>query len=95
MGNWAHHLWFTYVYPSLLGNGPEDVFRTTVALILAYVFIPQVRRFIERGWDRIHTRFDGLHDSHKDLHKKLDHIIKHHPDIPEIGSNGHTKKEQE
>ena len=84
MGNWAHHLWFTYVYPSLLGNGPEDVFRTTVALILAYVFIPKVRAFFQRGWSHLHTKLDGLHDHHKETQRMLRHVIEHHPDIPEL-----------
>ena len=84
MGDYLHHVWFGYAWPSLLGNGPEDLIRTTVAGVLAYVFIPQVRRFIERGWDRLHARLDNVQDSHKSLHRKLDHIIKHHPDLPDL-----------
>lgn len=86
MGNWAHHIWFTYFWPSLMGNGPEDVFRTTVALILAYIFIPRVRAFFQRGWGHLHDKLDGLHQSHNEIHEKLDHVIRHHPDIPEFKS---------
>ena len=81
---WAHHIWFTYAYPSLLGNGPEDLIRTTIAGVLAYVFIPQVRRFFERGWDKLHGRLDALHGHHEKTQKMLQHIIDNHPDIPEM-----------
>ena len=84
MGDYLHHIWFGYAYPSLLGNGPEDAIRTAIALVLAYVFIPKVRRFFTKGWDRIHAKLSGLHDSHDELHRKLDHIIRHHPDIPDL-----------
>ena len=74
MGDQLHHVWFSYVVPSLYGNGPEDLIRTAIAVTLAYVFIPQVRRFFLRGWDRLHKRFDGLHESHDEIHDHLHHL---------------------
>lgn len=68
MLNELHHLWFTYGWPSLQGNGPEDGMRTLAAVVLASVFYPPFHRFIRREWERMHA--------------KLDHIIEHHPNIP-------------
>ena len=70
MGNWLHHLWFSYAVPSLYGNGPEDLIRTTIALVLAALIVPRIRHWFEAREER--------------LHAKLDHIIRHHPDIPEF-----------
>lgn len=66
--NQLHHLWFTYAYPSLLGNGPEDLIHLLILGGLAAVFYPPLRKFIAREWNHMHA--------------KLDHIIEHHPDIP-------------
>lgn len=68
--NWLHHLWFGYFWPSLEGNGPEALVQTVVYGIIAYLFIPVVRKFV---------------NSHMtSLHRKLDHIVKHSPDIPDM-----------
>jgi len=65
---WLHELWFGYFWPSLQGNGPED--------ILSYLVIgggvTLIGQKLLKEW-RAH---------HAHLHAKLDHIIEHHPDIP-------------
>ena len=68
--NWLYTLWYGYFWPSLKGNGPEALVQTIVYGALAYLLVPVVRRFVNG-----HT---------KALHKKLDHIIRHHPDIPPL-----------
>ena len=74
MGDYLHHIWFGYAWPSLEGNGPEDLIRTTIALILAVIIVPQVRRFFLHGWDKLHSRFDHLHESHDEIHEHLHHL---------------------
>ena len=66
--NWLHHVWFTWVYPSLLGNGPEAVVQTIVYGLIAVAVVPVLRHWAERETKKIHA--------------KMDHIIFHHPDIP-------------
>ena len=74
--HWLSSLWFNYSWPSDKGNGPEALQQTIIYFLIAALFIPVVRRFIQREF----------HKAHADIHAKLDHIIKHHPDIPEFRS---------
>ena len=72
--NWLHHLWFSYAWPSDLGNGPEAVQQMILTAVIAVLLWPPTRKRI-----RLYlTRKDS------ELHRKLDHIIKHHPDIPDL-----------
>jgi hypothetical protein len=57
-----------YWWPSDKGNGPENVQWTLLALIVAAILIPPIRHVIKREITKVHA--------------KLDHIIEHHPDIP-------------
>lgn len=66
---WLHTLWFGYFYPSIKGNGPEAIIQTVAYFLIAVALVPVLRKAVK-------------HEAEK-LHKKLDHIIKHHPDIPE------------
>ena len=84
MGNYLHHIWFGYAWPSLEGNGPEDLIRTTIAVVLAAIILPQVRRFFQRGWGKLHGKLDSLGGHHETTQRMLQHIIDHHPDIPEM-----------
>ena len=70
--NWLYTLWYGYVWPSLKGNGPEAVVQTVVYGVLAIILIPPVRRFAKAEFEKVHA--------------KMDHIIKHHPDIPDFPS---------
>ena len=68
--NWLYTLWFGYFWPSLKGNGPEALVQTVVYGLIAYAFVPVFRKFI---------------NSHmKSIHRKLDHVIKNSPDIPDL-----------
>ena len=70
MGHWLHHLWFTWVYPSLKGNGPEAAIQTVVYAGIAVLVWPPARR-----WFRAEQA---------ELHRKLDHVIRHSKDIPDL-----------
>lgn len=63
-----HELWFGYFWPSIKGNGPEEIVSLLVIGTASAILVPVVRRWIRGEADK--------------LHQKLDHIIKHHPDIP-------------
>src|ERR1035437_517636 len=43
---WFHHIWFQYFWPSLMGNGPEALVQTVAYGLIAYLFIPPFRRWI-------------------------------------------------
>jgi len=89
---WVHHLWFVWVWPSLKGNGPEDVIATIgVAVLTALVWPPArraVHRFVDRKLDTVKAHMAGHHSAAAaelaELHRKLDHVIRHHPDIPDL-----------
>jgi len=68
--NWLYTLWYGYFWPSLKGNGPEALIQTLVYGAIAYFLVPAVKSWV---------------DNHmSELHKKVDHIIRHSPDIPEM-----------
>ncbi len=68
-----HNIWYGYFWPSLRGNGPEALFQTVVYALIAVTFVPVVRRFEKR----MHAKFDRAI-------ALSEHIIKHHPDIPNL-----------
>ena len=70
MTSWMSNLWLGYFWPSLKGNGPEALVQTVVYGAIAAVFVPFVRHFIKREFNKVHA--------------KMDHIITSHPDIPEF-----------
>ena len=72
-----NHIWFAYFWPSLMGNGPEALVQTVVYGLAAYLLIPPFRRWIN-------AHFKAQHEANAALHAKLDHVIKHHPDIPKF-----------
>jgi hypothetical protein len=74
-------LWFGYIWPSLKGNGPEALVQTIVYAGVAVAIYPPLRDWAKREAEKFHAteKADREH-----LHAKLDHIIKHHPDIPEF-----------
>lgn len=61
-------LWFGYFWPSIKGNGPEEIVSLLVIGTASAILVPVVRRWIKGEAEKVH--------------QKLDHIIKHHPDIP-------------
>ena len=73
-------------------NLVASVVQWAIIALVVYVAYPPFRKAMEQI----------AHKANAELHEKLDrnfaaaqHIAKHHPDIPEIGHDGHTKKEQE
>ena len=84
------NLWFTYVWPSLKGNGPEDLLATILVAVIASVLWPPTRRRIEAFAAR-HVKSIKQHvtDEHQAVRDRLDHIIEHHPDIPDFVPKEH------
>ena len=70
--NWLYNFWYGYWWPSIKGNGPEDVTSLLIVGTLTAVFVPVVRR-----WFKAHIEH---------LHAKLDHIIVHSKEHPQRGS---------
>ena len=60
-------------------NIVASIVQAQVVLIAAALLWPPLRRAIHQA---ITAHLAPLHDSHIELHAKLDHIIHHHPDIP-------------
>ena len=77
---WTHWIW-----PAGLSGGiPGDVFATliwvVIAAIVSTIIYPPLRHRIE-AWLHHHLKSEQA-----ELHAKLDHIIRHHPDIPDFKS---------
>lgn len=70
--NWLHHLWFTWFWPSDLGNGPEGIQQTVLYGIIALIFVPPIRRWFKRHIKSIHDKLDHQHEEHLTL------IAQHH-----------------
>jgi len=68
------YIWIDYFWASLKGNGPEAILQTAAYAAIAVAVYPPLRKFIQRE----------AHSGEALLHEKLDHLIKHHPDIPDF-----------
>lgn len=68
MWHWINYIWIQYFWSSDKGNGPEALTQIAIGFVLAALFWPPLRKFLKRKEEA--------------LHAKMDHIIKHHPDIP-------------
>jgi hypothetical protein len=86
--HWLPALWFNYSWPSDKGNGPEALQQTIAYAIIAAVFIPAVRHFIAREFDKVHKKIDHVHatmeQNHQqrktaddELHAHLHHLGRH------------------
>jgi len=73
--NWLYTLWFGYVWPSLKGNGPEALVQTVVYAAIALAVYPPLRKW---------AKYEVGH-----LHAKVDHLVKHLPDVPKFDSHKH------
>ena len=67
--------WISYFWSSDKGNGPEALQQIAVGFAVAVIVVPALRRAIKRETEH--------------LHAKLDHVIKHHPDIPAFDDAKH------
>jgi ABC-type Fe3+ transport system permease subunit len=91
-GNHAGVLWFNYAWSSDKGNGPEAIQQTIIyAAIAALIYPPSrkaVERWIERHKDDLKRDRQALDEKasaeRQELDRKLSHIIKYHPGIPDI-----------
>ena len=61
--NWLHVLWFHYGWQSDLGNGPENIQWTFLALIVASLLIPRVRKFFKRHFESVHEKLEAHHQA--------------------------------
>lgn len=66
-------------------NLVASVIQWALILIAASLLYPPIRRAIDK-WVKNH-----LKSANQELHNKIDHIIKHHPNIPEYKSKGESK----
>ena len=93
--NGLHHLWFVWVWPSIKGNGPEDVLATIAVALLTVLLWPPIRRrihhFIDAKVDTVHVKLNSFlahHKEHKEdlteIKRMAQHIIDNHPDIPPL-----------
>lgn len=73
-------LWFGYAWPSLKGNGPEALVQTIAYAAVAMAVYPPLHRWVTKEERAMRA----------ELHRKVEHIIKYHPDIPDYVSPGHT-----
>lgn len=64
-----------YYWPSITGNGPEDVTSLLIVGVLTGIFVPRVRRWWIAREQHLHAKVDLML-------KQNAHIIRHHPDIP-------------
>jgi hypothetical protein len=69
------------------GGTPGDVVGSIeyalILLVLGVIFWPRLRHAIEKLFHRIFSTHP-VHDEIALLHKKLDHLILHSPDVPEM-----------
>ena len=78
---WHARLTADFWPPDRSAVGPNlvaSVIQWALVLIVASLVYPPLRKAIDR-WAT--AKFHSAHDA---LHSKLDHIIRHHPDIPEM-----------
>ena len=81
--HWLSYKWFIFWWPSDKGNGPENVQWTVLALIVASLLIPRVRKFFSNHMKAIHEKLDHHHEEMlrqaEDHHvKQMDLAKKHH-----------------
>ena len=69
--HWLYTLWYGYAWSSDKGNGPEALQQTIAYAAIAIVFVPVVRKFIKREFDRVHT---SIHIHGQEAQAHLQHI---------------------
>lgn len=81
-----HNFWFNYEWPSIRGNGPEDITSLIVVGIIASFVVPRIRHW----WA---TREAAMHDKINHMLKQNAHIIKHSEEIPNESHDGSVLSE--
>jgi type II secretory pathway pseudopilin PulG len=82
------NFYFNWWWPSIKGNGPEDLTSLIIVGIVASILIPRVRR-----WWKV--RAEHLAARERELHAKIDHairqnahLINHTKGVPNIAHDG-------
>ena len=75
------NFWFHYWWPSLQGNGPEDLTSLIIIGIVTSIVVPKVRRW----WI---TREQHLHAKVDLMLKQNAHLIHHTKSVPNEHSDG-------
>ena len=69
-------------------NLVASVVQWALVVLVASVVYPPLRHWIEGRFSELHSKLDDhlakATAERSELHRKLDHIIKHHPDIPDL-----------
>lgn len=78
--NWYFHFWSNWEWPSLRGNGPEDLTSLLIVTIIASIVVPRIRRWWVRRAE------DAKHEA-AILHAKLDHAIKQNAHLIKHGGD--------
>ena len=68
------YIWIDYFWASLKGNGPEALVQTATYAAIVIAVYPPLRKWLTRE----------EREAAAELHRKMDHIIFHHPDIPPL-----------
>ena len=55
-----NYLWINYFWSSDKGNGPEAIQQTVIYAVAAVIFIPPVRHFIKREFEKVHHKIDHV-----------------------------------
>jgi hypothetical protein len=71
--HWLDTAWFGYSWPSDKGNGPEALQQTVVYALAAAVFIPVVRHFIAKEFQKVHH---SIHIHGTEITAHLHHLTK-------------------
>jgi hypothetical protein len=69
-------------------NLVASVIQWAVVLLVAALIWPPTRRkihaFVDGKLHKVHEGLEDLHSKHNETHQMLEHIIHHHPDIPDF-----------
>jgi hypothetical protein len=79
--NWLHTYWFSYEWPSIKGNGPEDATSLLVVGILTGIFVPRVRRWWIAREQSVHAKLDHVM-------RQNAHLIHHSKSTPDVAHDG-------
>lgn len=86
MSFWSHWVWPAGASGGIPGDVVGSVVYTVIAVLVGSALYPPLRRRLER-WVHRHL------EAHMgELHRKLDHIIAHHPDIPDLPPSTEEKR---
>lgn len=80
LDDFRHFLAYSFSILNWVTNGSEQIIALGIGAVISYFVWPRLRAKVN-GWMKHHTEA-----ANAELHAKLDHIIRHHPDIPDFPS---------